>query len=136
MPNPDQKLRAGDVVNLRATREHVVVAYADYERDRLSWLGWPYGTCGLADVDLVERCNDEQHGKTMDALEAYKAPSGDSGFDDRRANALRLYKPLVYHEEVLVVLRAQRETLRQSLEACEGAMERTKHAIAALSAKG
>lgn len=53
--------RCGDVVLHRPSGETWSVAYADPERNELSWFGWPEGTAKLSDCELVKRCSDARH---------------------------------------------------------------------------
>jgi len=54
-------IRTGDSVKHGPSGETWQVAWADYERGEISWVGWPDGCAKLADVTLVERCSDDKH---------------------------------------------------------------------------
>lgn len=77
--------RCGDHVYHRPSGETLEVAYADVERNRMSWAGWPDGTAELSDCDVVFRCSDEEHEAAVDRWRASKATG------PRRDNVLRLY---------------------------------------------
>ena len=53
-------IKTGDSVLHHPTGEKWLVAYADYERDELAWVGWPPGYAELSDCELVESCTDEK----------------------------------------------------------------------------
>lgn len=57
--------RAGDYVHHQPSGEDWVVAYADPERDELSWCGWPAGWANLSDCGLTDVCDDEEHERTV-----------------------------------------------------------------------
>ena len=57
----EHKIRTGDAVVHGPTGETWVVAYADYERGEIAWLGWPPGHAELSDCELEESCSDEEH---------------------------------------------------------------------------
>lgn len=55
------KIRTGDAVKHGPTGETWTVAWADYDRGEVAWVGWPDGYAKLSDVTLTERCTDEKH---------------------------------------------------------------------------
>lgn len=133
-PKKEHALRCGDAV-LLSNSETVVVAYADYEQNRLSWAGWPYGTVKISEVKLVAAVDDAAHESAVE-MWASSAARDASGFDDRRTTVLRLYKPTAYHTELLAILRSRAEEYRNSLAACNDAIVASEQALAALSAGG
>ena len=54
-------LRTGDTVKHIPTGETWVVAYADHERGKLAWCGWPEGEANIGDCLLLEQATDEQY---------------------------------------------------------------------------
>lgn len=56
----EYKIKPGDVVLHKPSGERWVVAYADYERDELSWFGWPEGYAKLSSCELVKSVTFEE----------------------------------------------------------------------------
>jgi hypothetical protein len=85
----DHKIRCGDTVLHRPTRETWEVAYADYARDELAWLGWPPGVAKLSDCELLESVGDDEHARRVAAwLDKPQLA------DDHRVGPIRrLYRP-------------------------------------------
>lgn len=57
----EHRFRCGDTVKHGPSDETWEVAYADYERGKMSWAGWPEGMADIADCTLVEAVDDYQH---------------------------------------------------------------------------
>ena len=64
----DMAIRTGDTVYHHPSKETWIVAYADYERGELAWVGWPPGHAELSDCRLVKSCSDDEHLKELTAL--------------------------------------------------------------------
>lgn len=79
------KIQIGDIIKHNPSGEEWVVAFADYERNQLSPLGWPESCASLSDCELVEKVNEE---KFLYWLEKIKDVD-----DFRSRHALRLYGP-------------------------------------------
>jgi len=61
MTDNTEPVRAGDVVQPHGIAEKWGVAWADHQSGYLAWLGWPPGQIRIEEVDVVERCTDEEH---------------------------------------------------------------------------
>lgn len=85
------RLRCGDVVKHGPTGEEWLVAYADYERGRLSRYGWPEGFADLSDCTLVRAATDAEHEQAVREWAASNARKDNGGSDHRRAVVLHLY---------------------------------------------
>ena len=55
-----ERIDTADVVLHKPSGEMWIVAYADYENDRIAWCGWPDGTALLSDCELIESADDAQ----------------------------------------------------------------------------
>ena len=86
-------IRTGDTVYHRPTKETWVVAYADYDRDELAWIGWPPGHAKLSDCTLCMSCSDEDHLKELTALSQMQGRGRDV-WDYRKSYAIRALKAL------------------------------------------
>lgn len=56
----EYKIKPGDVVLHKPSGERWVVAYADHERNELSWFGWPEGFAKISDCELVKSVTFEE----------------------------------------------------------------------------
>ena len=84
--NDNSKLRAGDTVQPNGRDERWIVAYADHASGRMSWMGWPEGTIDIADVVLVNACDDAAHERTVREVGADRRRG-----DHRHGAVRRLY---------------------------------------------
>lgn len=82
--NATHRIRCGDTVKHRPSGEVWMVAYADEQRNELSWFGWPDGVARLSDCELVDACSNEEHASRV--REAVAAKVG-----NRSSQAARLY---------------------------------------------
>ena len=87
------KIRTGDTVFHRPSGKQWIVAYADYKRDDLAWIGWPPGHAKLSDCQLVMPCSDEQHHKCLVAMARMRGSRKD-GWDYRKSYAIRALKAM------------------------------------------
>ena len=83
----DTTIRTGDTVYHHPSKETWIVAYADYERGELAWVGWPPGHAELSDCRLVKSCSDDEHLKELMALSQMRGRDSD-GWDYRKSYAL------------------------------------------------
>jgi len=84
-----------------------LVAYADYETNRLAWSGWPEGCADLDKCKLVRSCTDEEHEKHVaEWLDEH------GGHDHRIYFVRKLYRPLEHRE----MIRKDRRERIQKLE--------------------
>jgi len=96
-------LRCGDTVKHLFSGDTWEVAYADYASGHLSPCGWPEGEAKIADCDLVERCSDEEHAKSVSQW-LDNPHAMERGRQDRRIGMVRLlYRP---QEEARLVRQA------------------------------
>ena len=70
----------GDTVFHRPTCEDWLVAFVD--GDRIAWCGWPEGTGGLADCELLEKATPDARAKLLADMAAMHG-------DDPRARYAR-----------------------------------------------
>ena len=75
------------------TKEKWIVAYADYERGELAWLGWPPGHARISDCELLESCTDEESHKELVAISKMRGSEQD-GWDHRKSYAIQALKNL------------------------------------------
>lgn len=75
--------RCGDIVRHRPSDERWVVAWAD--ATELEAAGWPPGIVKIEDCEVVDRCDDISHRKSVDRWRR------SSAHDRRRAKVLSLY---------------------------------------------
>lgn len=122
-PMTEHKLRCGDLVRVQSKPdETLVVAYADYERDRAAFFGWPFGTCRISEVELVDACSDGEHGIAVAVVLDRDGFDGrDEGCDDRRQTAHMLYRPRSYWAGIV---KRSEEELRAASEALAHARQR------------
>lgn len=83
------KIRTGDAVKHGSTGETWTVAWADYERGEVAWVGWPNGYAKLSDVTLVEQCTDEEHKELVRRLRTVKGEDGRASV--KAEGVLRIY---------------------------------------------
>lgn len=103
-------LRCGDYVRHRPTGQELLVAWA--EGEWLSWFGWPPGQMRVEDVDVLERCTDEEHAARVQQI----VDSGNDGQENSlRPRVLRLYRPDLWsarqRADVCVALALQADQL-------------------------
>lgn len=88
----DNKIKTGDSVYHRPSKETWLVAYADYSNDRLAWCGWPPGTAKLSDCELKESCTNEESLKLINELANMRGDER-TGQDHRKSWALAELNP-------------------------------------------
>jgi len=91
MDNPSAlKIKSGDTVYHQPSRERWVVAYADYGRNELAWLGWPPGTAKISDCELKYSCSEEEENKVINDLANMRGDR--ASYDHRKSWALSMLK--------------------------------------------
>ncbi len=85
----DGFIRCGDVVRNIPSGEKWIVAFADYQRNDLSWCGWPEGVTRLSECSLDKRATDEQHADMVDAWLTKKPRSDNHDGQSMRVLAIR-----------------------------------------------
>lgn len=78
-----ERIRGGDHVR-HVSGEEWVVAYADYDADRLAWAGWPDGTAPLSECERIKACSDEEHAEAVAKWSSVRD-------DSRPSHVARLY---------------------------------------------
>lgn len=81
-----ERIRCGDHVLHVPSGEEWVVAYADYDTDRLAWAGWPDGTAPLNECERIKACSDDEHAAAVASWSTVRD-------DSRPSNVSRLYGP-------------------------------------------
>lgn len=80
-------IRCGDTVLHYPSGETWTVAYADYERDALAWMGWPEGFAKITDCILLASATDAEHREHVERWSKLTTN------DHRPAVVRRLYGP-------------------------------------------
>ena len=81
--------RAGDTVFHRPSGESWVVAYADPERDELSWVGWPPGVAKLTPTAISRSASVQTSSTMLDATRAMRGMRDDPRLWEGLAKNLR-----------------------------------------------
>ena len=84
----ETRIRTGDTVIHGPSGETWIVAYADYRRGILAWVGWPPGHAQLSDCKRVKACTDEENQKELVTLSEMRGHRN-GGWDARRSYARR-----------------------------------------------